>query len=201
MISHHKNEVANMTIGDRIKQRRLELVLSQEEVAIKAGYKSRSSVNKLESSRNLPLSKVEKMAIALECTPSYLMGWEDGESLVRDFEHSAKLKVYENLGYDAYFLVEVHSCIEDTKKKELVNFAKYLLSTSKTKREIMSSEEIKQYMFDCYLGNYDFDKFITEHDELFDDEVPLLNAAHERTDIEATDEMKEHDEAFFDEED
>lgn len=66
-----------MTIGERIRQRRIELGLSQEEVSIKAGYKSRSSVNKLESSRNLPLSKVEKMATALECTPAYLMGWED----------------------------------------------------------------------------------------------------------------------------
>lgn len=70
-----------MTVGDRIKQRRLELGLSQEEVALKAGYKSRSSVNKLEGSRNLPLSKVEKMAIALECSPSYLMGWEDAFEL------------------------------------------------------------------------------------------------------------------------
>jgi transcriptional regulator with XRE-family HTH domain len=66
-----------MTIGERIRQRRIELGLSQEEVSIKAGYKSRSSVNKSESSRNLPLSKVEKMATALECTPAYLMGWED----------------------------------------------------------------------------------------------------------------------------
>lgn len=74
-----------MTIGDRIKKRRLELGLSQEELAFKLGYKSRSSINKLECSRNLPLTKVEKMATALECTPSYLMGWddeEDGENVV-----------------------------------------------------------------------------------------------------------------------
>lgn len=77
-----------MTVGDRIKQRRIALGMSQEEVAIKAGYKSRSSVNKLESSRNLPLSKVEKMAIALECTPAYLMGWEDENGEPKEAQES-----------------------------------------------------------------------------------------------------------------
>ena len=66
-----------MTVGDRIKQKRIELNLSQDELAKKVGYKSRSSIQKIESARNLPLPKVEKMALALECTPSYLMGWED----------------------------------------------------------------------------------------------------------------------------
>lgn len=66
-----------MTIGDRMRARRLELGLSQEEVAIKLGYKSRSSVNKMENSRTLPINKVERAAIVLECTPAYLMGWDD----------------------------------------------------------------------------------------------------------------------------
>jgi len=65
-----------MTIGERIKQKRIELNLSQDELAKKVGYKSRSSIQKIECARNLPLPKVEKMAVALECTPSYLMGWE-----------------------------------------------------------------------------------------------------------------------------
>ena len=68
-----------MTIGERIKNRRLELNLSQDEVAKKCGYKSRSSIQKIEASRDLPLRKVSVMAKALECSESYLMGWEDGE--------------------------------------------------------------------------------------------------------------------------
>jgi transcriptional regulator with XRE-family HTH domain len=69
--------VEKMNIGQRIKQRRLELNLSQDELAKKVGYKSRSSINKIELSRDLPLKKVELMAKALETTPSYLMGWND----------------------------------------------------------------------------------------------------------------------------
>lgn len=48
-----------MAIGDRIKRRREELGLSQEELAKKVGYKSRSSVNKIEiDGRGLPQSKI-----------------------------------------------------------------------------------------------------------------------------------------------
>ncbi len=65
-----------MTVGEKIKQRRLELGLSQDELAKRCGYKSRSSVNKIELARDLPLRKIELMAKALDVTPGYLMGWE-----------------------------------------------------------------------------------------------------------------------------
>lgn len=73
-----------MTVGDRIRNRRLSLEMTQDELAQKTGYKSRSSINKIESSRNLPLSKVEQMAKALNCAPSLLMGWEDTEDVTDD---------------------------------------------------------------------------------------------------------------------
>lgn len=87
-----------MTIGERMKERRIELGLSQEELAKKAGYKSRSSIQKLESSRNLPLTKVEKMAKALNCTPAYIMGWEDEAPTDNDvLEHIELIDLYEQL--------------------------------------------------------------------------------------------------------
>lgn len=65
-----------MTVGERIRQRRLELGMTQDELAQKAGYKSRSSINKLELARVLPSRKILKIAEALECDPGVLMGWE-----------------------------------------------------------------------------------------------------------------------------
>lgn len=48
-----------MEIGDRIKSRREELGMSREELAKKVGYKSRSSVNKIETDgRGLPQNKI-----------------------------------------------------------------------------------------------------------------------------------------------
>lgn len=71
------------TIGERIKLRREQLNLSQEDLAKKLGYKSRSSINKIESdTRNLTQSKIKAIADALETTPSYIMGWDDEDSYV-----------------------------------------------------------------------------------------------------------------------
>ena len=67
-----------MHIGERIKQRREELHMSMDDLAQKLGYKSRTSIFKIESGdTDLPLSKVEEFAAALYVTPQYLMGWED----------------------------------------------------------------------------------------------------------------------------
>ena len=64
-------------IGDRIKQRRIELGLSQDELATMLGYKSRSSINKIErDGQNLPQPKITQIARALNVKPSYIMGWE-----------------------------------------------------------------------------------------------------------------------------
>ena len=69
-----------MTVGDRIKQRRIELNLSQEELAIKLGYSSRNAIYRYEKSDNIKLSTVEKFADALNTSPACLMGWIDEES-------------------------------------------------------------------------------------------------------------------------
>lgn len=65
------------TMGDRIKTRRIELDMSQDELAKLIGYKSRSSINKIESDgRLLPLKKIVEIANALGVTPTYIMGWD-----------------------------------------------------------------------------------------------------------------------------
>ena len=65
-----------MTIGQRVKIRREELGMSQEELATKVGYKSKSSINKIELGfRVLTQSKIKVIADALETTPSYIMGF------------------------------------------------------------------------------------------------------------------------------
>ena len=69
-----------MNIGDRIRERREALGISQAELAEKVGYTSRSSITKIErEGHGIPRSKVELIAKVLKTTPSYLMGWEDEE--------------------------------------------------------------------------------------------------------------------------
>lgn len=68
----------NKTIYDRIRERRIQLGLSQEDLAIKMGYKSRSTINKIESGAvDIARNKIEKFAEVLNTTPAYLMGWQE----------------------------------------------------------------------------------------------------------------------------
>ena len=67
-----------VTIGDRIRQRREALNITQEQLAEMLGYRSRSSINKVEvSGRGLPYDKIVAIARALQTTPDFLTGWEE----------------------------------------------------------------------------------------------------------------------------
>lgn len=68
-------------IGIMIKKRRDELGLTQEALASLLGYKSKSTINKIETGINdISQSKIIAFAKALDTTPSYLMGWEDNDT-------------------------------------------------------------------------------------------------------------------------
>lgn len=71
-----------MTIGDKIRKRREELGYTQDELAKKLGYKSRSSVNKVEMSREIPMKKVKLYADVLDLSVPFLMGWADDDSII-----------------------------------------------------------------------------------------------------------------------
>lgn len=64
-------------IGKNIADRRKELGLTQEELANRMGYKSKSTINKIELGINdIPQTKIVKFAEALHTSPSVLMGWD-----------------------------------------------------------------------------------------------------------------------------
>jgi transcriptional regulator with XRE-family HTH domain len=66
------------TVGDNILYMRKRLGWTQEELANKMGYKSKSTINKIELGINdIPQSKIVKFAEVLNTTPAFLMGWED----------------------------------------------------------------------------------------------------------------------------
>lgn len=78
----YKGVNAMYNISQRIKNRRIELRMSQQELADKLGYTSRSSITKIEKGTNdIPRTKIIEIANALQTTPSYLMGWDNGVRL------------------------------------------------------------------------------------------------------------------------
>ena len=67
-----------MKIGEKIKQRRIELEMSQDELARILGYKDRSTLSYIEKDgEKLPVNKVNDFAKALKVDPRWLMGYED----------------------------------------------------------------------------------------------------------------------------
>lgn len=73
-------------LGSRIRNRRNELGMTQETLAEKLGYTSRSSIAKIENGTNsLTQPKIEEFARVLQVTPSYLMGWEENSQQIPNF--------------------------------------------------------------------------------------------------------------------
>jgi transcriptional regulator with XRE-family HTH domain len=69
-----------MKLYDNIKKRRQELEMSQDELAKLLGYKSRSTIAKIESGENdLTQTKIADFARALRTTPGELMGLSNDE--------------------------------------------------------------------------------------------------------------------------
>lgn len=79
-----------MTIGKRIKDLRTSLGMTQDELAKLTGYKSRSSIQKIESGeRDITQSTIAAFAKALKVTPSVIMGWEENNenNTAPDYSH------------------------------------------------------------------------------------------------------------------
>lgn len=155
-----------MNIGQRIKQRREELGMSQEELAKKAGYKSRSSINKIEvDGRGLPQSKIALIAKALDTTPSYLMGWKD---IKPDYVFT--------LPDGCKIIIEYMEPENQKKTKRLLAYY-FALNEIGQKKALENIEDLSKIYSKDYL---------------------IPQAAHERTDIEVTDDMKKHDDDIMD---
>lgn len=68
----------NLQIGQRIRDRREELGMSQNDLAELAGYTSRSTIARIEAGEiDLPQSKISAIAKALMVDPKYIFGWTD----------------------------------------------------------------------------------------------------------------------------
>ena len=68
-------------IGENIRKRRIELGMTQEELANRVGYSSKTTINKIEQGVNdVPQNKIVKFADCLNTSPSVLMGWVDDQT-------------------------------------------------------------------------------------------------------------------------
>ena len=131
-----------MTLGEKVKLKREELNLSQEELAEKMNYKSKTSIHKIETGiTDLPLSKVKELADVLKTTPAYLMGWEEDKkeeltSQEKDIfsqltdEELAKLEKFKNMS-TVMFMNEGNQISDNDKRTLAIAYAEVLISQRK----------------------------------------------------------------------
>lgn len=101
-------------IGSRILELRKQAGLTQQELANKVGYKSKSAINKIELGlRDISQSKIVLFANALNVSPAYLMGIEE------------KPTKEENE------LISLINQFNEEQLKEFISFANYILNKNK----------------------------------------------------------------------
>lgn len=202
-----------MDIGNRIKQRRINLDMTAEELAYKIG-KSRATIYRYENGdiENMPTTVLEPLAQALFTTPAYLMGWDDDPE---DYEALANAEgIWPPNDYKGTLedWVKMKRATDKDVEQENGDFQK---STSQDKNPNSIDKCITDIVNNYHKLNdigkqkaYDYITDLSGHPKYLQSgkapslrEAPaeyLGNAANARTDIEATDEMREHDDAIMD---
>lgn len=92
-----------MTMGQKVKLFRKRSGMTQEELAQKLGYKSKTSVAHIELNRDIPIDVVPVIAQIFKTSPAYLMGWERDPDKVQLF-----LKSLEKITDEQFDLLLAH---------------------------------------------------------------------------------------------
>lgn len=125
-----KDNLHTSDLGKRIRTLRIGLNLSQEELAKRVGYESRSTINKIEKGKNnVPTYKIMLFAKALRTTPEYLLGNDkkgdlqyeyNSSNMQNSFKSSELHKIisrYENIQWSKRELKDIENYISFMKSK------------------------------------------------------------------------------------
>lgn len=128
-----------MTVGDRIKELRLKLGLSQVDFADKINV-SKQTLYKYENNiiTNIPSDKIEAAAKLGNISPSYLMGWEnvDWDLLQKQKESRKRFAYVYNIQYFEKQMLDSFSKLNDENKKRSIAYTKNLLFTQQMEDEV-----------------------------------------------------------------
>lgn len=129
-----------MAIKDRIRNRRIQLGLTLEQVAQKLNT-SKQTIQRYETGiiSNIPSDKIEALADILDTTPQYLMGWEEPESQPYYLDPDAAAfaqEISESPGLRALF-----SAARDVKEEDLRFMVEMAERFKKEEDECRSAEE------------------------------------------------------------
>ena len=127
-------------LGERIKSRRKELRMSQEELGNRIGF-TKSSISRIEhGDRTVSFENINKIATVLEVDQKWLLGWTDEVQFSRDQLAHHVLDILENMQADVTkkdpqlsILMGYINQMNDSQKQRLIDYAEYI--SSKTKKD------------------------------------------------------------------
>ena len=116
-----------LELYENIRDRRIELKMTQDELARRAGYSDRSAIAKIESGKvDLPQSKIETFAGILNVSPAYLMGWTDEKPII-----NSKMEK----------LITICSGLNDAGQDKVINYASDLRGNAQYTAVFPEAEE------------------------------------------------------------
>ena len=87
-----------MSVGTNIKKRRFELRMSQQELAEAMGYKTRSTIAKIEAGENdVSQKKLQKFAMVLDTTPEALVSGYNNSAIIERMTENPESKDTKNI--------------------------------------------------------------------------------------------------------
>lgn len=108
-------------VGANILAARKRLGLTQEELAARVGYKTKSAINKIELGvRDLPQKKIAAFAQALDTTPGQLMGWDQEEP--EELQGLGALAAQVLMDPDAAQMVQQYMALEESDRQAIRDF-------------------------------------------------------------------------------
>lgn len=148
-----------MTVGERIKQKRTQLDLSQTELAKRAGYCDKTVISKFENAgNNISMKQIERLAKALGTTSQFLMGWEE-EQL------NKKAKAEALFGDKIGEIIDRNVAIKKAREYYFMNRH----DNFEDDPEFWDSvEQYLKYRFIVHLWNIDFEETIMTKEDYFE---------------------------------
>lgn len=160
-----------MKIGDKIKERRLELGYSVDQIADMIG-KNRATIYRYENNEieNLPTTVLEPLAKVLMTTPAHLLGWEDkynpNEKLCDIIDKTSK-NIAEYFNYDIdkinnfnYYLK--HNCTGKNFEEIMLNLNCYETKHIMQLKKLSDISKNKVYKYTNNLAHIEHEDTITE---------------------------------------
>lgn len=120
-----------MTMGEQIKQLRLERNMTLEELGNKVGV-GKSTVRKWENGMiaNMRRDKIAKLASALDVSPAYLMGWEQSN------EVEVPVNIIKKVPSKQEELISVYDQLSSRNQDKVLTYSKSLLTKQQLDDEV-----------------------------------------------------------------